>query len=64
MEGRGREREEVMAGGSGGRDQIASSCPRHPPPLGTGARSASQHFLPLLGVPTHRSNCGVGGQET
>ena len=49
--------------GQWGRDQIASSCPRHPPPLGTGARSASQHFLPLLGVPTHRSNCGVGGKR-
>ena len=48
--------------GQWGRDQIASSCPRHPPPLGTGARSASQHFLPLLRVPTHRPNCGVGGR--
>lgn len=52
-EGGGRDggREEVMAGAVG-RDQIASSSPRHRLPLGTGACSASQHFLPLLDVPT------------
>lgn len=38
--------------GQWGRDQIASSSPRHRLPLGTGACSASQHFLPLLHVPT------------
>lgn len=42
---------------------------RYPPaqtPAATGDRSpliASQHFLPLLGVPTHRSNCGAGDRR-
>lgn len=48
--GRDAGREEVMAGAVGkGSDSLL--LPQTPLPLGTGACSAFQHFLPLLGMP-------------